>query len=151
MDGVFSKLKSLDAFPKVNDDFYQRTLSGGVITIISSIMMIALFFSELSAAQAHRPPPCARPAAIQGAAINNPPGRLCHGVRCGPGLFMTVTKTNELSVDTSRGELLQINVRGRPGPQRRVFPCVLAWQAAACLRDACAVRCCGSLGCARRI
>jgi hypothetical protein len=51
MDGVFSKLKSLDAFPKVNDDFYQRTLSGGVITIISSIMMIALFFSELSAAQ----------------------------------------------------------------------------------------------------
>lgn len=51
MDGLFSKLKSLDAFPKVNDDFYQRTLSGGVITIISSVIMIALFFSELSAAQ----------------------------------------------------------------------------------------------------
>jgi hypothetical protein len=114
MDGVFSKLKSLDAFPKVNDDFYQRTLSGGVITIISSIMMIALFFSELSAA--HCSLPCARPAVIQSAAINNLLGRLCHGVRCGPGLFLTVTKTNELSVDTSRGELLQINVRGRPGP-----------------------------------
>ncbi|KAK9834138.1 hypothetical protein WJX81_001409 [Elliptochloris bilobata] len=72
MDGFFNKLKSLDAYPKVNEDFFQRTLSGGVITIASSLIMIALFLSELS-------------------------------------FFLTVTKTNELSVDTSRGELLQIN------------------------------------------
>ena len=41
------KLKKLDLFPKVNDDFYQRTASGGVITIGSSLIMAALFFSEL--------------------------------------------------------------------------------------------------------
>ena len=41
------KLKKLDLFPKVNDDFYQRTSSGGVITIGASLIMAALFFSEL--------------------------------------------------------------------------------------------------------
>lgn len=41
------KLKKLDLFPKVNDDFYQRTASGGIITIGSSLIMAALFFSEL--------------------------------------------------------------------------------------------------------
>ena len=40
-------LKKLDLFPKVNDDFYQRTASGGVITIGSCLIMAALFFSEL--------------------------------------------------------------------------------------------------------
>lgn len=48
MDGVFSRLRNLDAYPKVNEDFYSRTLSGGVITLASSIVMLLLFFSELS-------------------------------------------------------------------------------------------------------
>lgn len=72
MEGFLSKLKNLDAYPKVNEDFFQRTLSGGIITIGSSIMMLCLFLSELS-------------------------------------LFMTITTTNELSVDTSRGDQLSIN------------------------------------------
>lgn len=66
------KLKKLDLFPKVNDDFYQRTASGGVITIGSSLIMAALFFSEL-------------------------------------GYHLTTRTVNRLSVDTSRGEQLQIN------------------------------------------
>ena len=37
------KLRNLDLFPKVNDDFYQRTASGGVITIGSCLIMAALF------------------------------------------------------------------------------------------------------------
>lgn len=48
MDGLLSKLKSLDAYPKVNEDFFQRTLSGGIITIGSSLIMLCLFLSELS-------------------------------------------------------------------------------------------------------
>lgn len=49
MAELFGKLKTLDAFPKVNEDFYQRTLSGGVITVGSSLLMLALFLSEFSA------------------------------------------------------------------------------------------------------
>ncbi|XAR62174.1 hypothetical protein NMG60_11016826 [Bertholletia excelsa] len=47
MDSVISKLRSLDAYPKINEDFYSRTLSGGVITLVSSIVMLLLFISEL--------------------------------------------------------------------------------------------------------
>ncbi|KAK9075720.1 hypothetical protein SSX86_004049 [Deinandra increscens subsp. villosa] len=47
MDRVFSKVRNLDAYPKINEDFYSRTLSGGVITLASSIAMFLLFFSEL--------------------------------------------------------------------------------------------------------
>ncbi|CAN6228379.1 unnamed protein product [Urochloa humidicola] len=47
MDGLFSKLRSLDAYPKVNEDFYSRTLSGGIITLASSVVMLLLFVSEL--------------------------------------------------------------------------------------------------------
>lgn len=47
MDGLFGKLRNLDAYPKVNEDFYSRTLSGGIITIVSSIIMFLLFVSEL--------------------------------------------------------------------------------------------------------
>ncbi|KAI0495483.1 hypothetical protein KFK09_021784 [Dendrobium nobile] len=47
MEGLFGKLKKLDAYPKINEDFYSRTLSGGVITIVSSIVMFLLFISEL--------------------------------------------------------------------------------------------------------
>lgn len=47
MDGFISKIRSLDAYPKINEDFYSRTLSGGVITLASSIIMTLLFISEL--------------------------------------------------------------------------------------------------------
>jgi hypothetical protein len=47
MDGLLSKLRSLDAYPKVNEDFYSRTLSGGIITLVSSAVMLLLFVSEL--------------------------------------------------------------------------------------------------------
>uniref|UniRef100_A0A7N0TW20 Endoplasmic reticulum-Golgi intermediate compartment protein 3 n=1 Tax=Kalanchoe fedtschenkoi TaxID=63787 RepID=A0A7N0TW20_KALFE len=45
---IFNKLRNLDAYPKVNEDFYSRTFSGGIITIVSSVIMILLFISELS-------------------------------------------------------------------------------------------------------
>ncbi|CAN1236312.1 Endoplasmic reticulum-Golgi intermediate compartment protein 3 [Linum grandiflorum] len=47
MDGMMSKLRSLDAYPKINEDFYSRTLSGGLITLASSVVMLLLFISEL--------------------------------------------------------------------------------------------------------
>lgn len=47
MESLFGKIRSLDAYPKINEDFYSRTLSGGVITIASSIVMLLLFISEL--------------------------------------------------------------------------------------------------------
>lgn len=42
-----NRLRNLDAYPKINEDFYKRTLSGGVITLFSSVVMLILFFSEL--------------------------------------------------------------------------------------------------------
>ncbi|KAG1366496.1 endoplasmic reticulum-Golgi intermediate compartment protein 3 [Cocos nucifera] len=47
MEALLGKLRSLDAYPKINEDFYSRTLSGGIITIVSSIVMFLLFISEL--------------------------------------------------------------------------------------------------------
>ncbi|KAM7478958.1 hypothetical protein LguiA_027171 [Lonicera macranthoides] len=47
MDTVFNRLRKLDAYPKINEDFFSRTLSGGIITLFSSIVMLLLFFSEL--------------------------------------------------------------------------------------------------------
>lgn len=44
---LWSKLRNLDAYPKVNEDFYSRTLSGGLITILSSLAILLLFFSEI--------------------------------------------------------------------------------------------------------
>ncbi|CAM6128329.1 unnamed protein product [Calypogeia fissa] len=46
MQGL-NKLRQLDAFPKVNEDFYSRTLSGGIITIVSTVLIVALFITEL--------------------------------------------------------------------------------------------------------
>lgn len=40
------KLRNLDAYPKINEDFFSRTLSGGVITLLSSLIMLFLFLSE---------------------------------------------------------------------------------------------------------
>ncbi|GAA0157164.1 hypothetical protein LIER_14488 [Lithospermum erythrorhizon] len=47
MEKVMNKLRNLDAYPKINEDFYSRSLSGGVITLVSSLVMLLLFFSEL--------------------------------------------------------------------------------------------------------
>jgi len=44
---LLQKLKQLDAYPKINEDFYSRTLSGGLITIVAAIFMVLLFFTEL--------------------------------------------------------------------------------------------------------
>ncbi|KAK1566639.1 hypothetical protein Q3G72_002288 [Acer saccharum] len=48
MSGILNKLRNLDAYPKINEDFYSRTLSGGLITLVSSLVMLFLFFSEFS-------------------------------------------------------------------------------------------------------
>ncbi|KAJ4765287.1 Endoplasmic reticulum-Golgi intermediate compartment protein 3 [Rhynchospora pubera] len=45
--GVLGKLRRLDVYPKINEDFYRRTLSGGIITLASSVIMLLLFLSEL--------------------------------------------------------------------------------------------------------
>ncbi|KAJ8530841.1 hypothetical protein K7X08_023722 [Anisodus acutangulus] len=47
MDSFIGKIRNLDVYPKINEDFYSRTLSGGVITLASSIIMTLLFISEL--------------------------------------------------------------------------------------------------------
>ena len=73
MRSLLKSVKKLDAYPKVNEDFFTRTFSGGLITILSSIFMAILFISE---------------------AVD----------------FRKVQVVNELGVDRSRGEQMQINV-----------------------------------------
>ncbi|KAJ8762684.1 hypothetical protein K2173_011164 [Erythroxylum novogranatense] len=46
MERMMNKLRNLDAYPKINEDFYSRTLSGGLITLVSSLVMLLLFVSE---------------------------------------------------------------------------------------------------------
>jgi hypothetical protein len=48
MDEFLQKLKRLDAYPKVNEDFYKRTLSGGIVTLVAAVVMLLLFISETS-------------------------------------------------------------------------------------------------------
>jgi hypothetical protein len=43
-----SKLKSFDAYPKTLDDFRVRTASGALVSIISGIFILWLFFSEVA-------------------------------------------------------------------------------------------------------
>ncbi|KAJ9545888.1 hypothetical protein OSB04_025595 [Centaurea solstitialis] len=47
MEKLMNKMRNLDANPKVNEEFSSRTISGGIITLVSSIFMLLLFFSEL--------------------------------------------------------------------------------------------------------
>ncbi|KAI3762194.1 hypothetical protein L1987_52618 [Smallanthus sonchifolius] len=47
MVSIMNRIRNLDAYPKINEDFYSRTVFGGVITLISSVFMLLLFFSEL--------------------------------------------------------------------------------------------------------
>jgi len=46
--GVLANLKSFDAYPKTLDDFRVKTLSGALVSIISGIFILWLFFSEVS-------------------------------------------------------------------------------------------------------
>ena len=49
-DDLWSKMKMLDAFPKQREEaaeFFHRTVSGGVITLVAAFFMTILFFSEL--------------------------------------------------------------------------------------------------------
>jgi hypothetical protein len=69
-------LKHFDAFPKARDeaaDFFHKTASGGIITIVAAVVMSLLFISEM-------------------------------------GIYVKVRTASELSVDTSRGETLEIHV-----------------------------------------
>ena len=48
-DSFAESLQRFDAFPKVNEDFFQRTLAGGVITLVATAVMLVLFVSEFGA------------------------------------------------------------------------------------------------------
>lgn len=50
--GFLTKLKALDAYPKINEDFFTKTMSGGIITIVASVVMVLLFLSELRESRA---------------------------------------------------------------------------------------------------
>jgi len=40
------RLRKLDVYPKINEDFFTRTTAGGFITLTSSVLMLMLFASE---------------------------------------------------------------------------------------------------------
>lgn len=113
-------------------EFFNRTTAGGIITLVSSAFMALLLLSELrecgpvnwggrriqrscggTAAAAARGLP---PAACAAAASHLSPRRLAS---ISAGLLTRVNMVNELSVDTSRGEMMDINVgAGWPLPGR---------------------------------
>ncbi|MEE6517018.1 hypothetical protein FKM82_026902 [Ascaphus truei] len=41
------QLKQFDAYPKTLEDFRVKTCGGAVVTVISGLIMLILFFSEL--------------------------------------------------------------------------------------------------------
>ena len=77
MDGFLQKLKGLDAYPKVNEDFYKRTLSGGVVTLLSALVMLLLFISETSKR------PFSALTAVRSVRNGSPPSRGIQGVKIG--------------------------------------------------------------------
>ena len=44
---LLTSLKRLDAYPKTLEDFSIKTFSGGTITLLSALIMILLFASEI--------------------------------------------------------------------------------------------------------
>ncbi|MED6217229.1 hypothetical protein PIB30_015789 [Stylosanthes scabra] len=48
MNKLFNRFRNLDAHPKVYDEFHNRTVTGGVITVVSTVIMVFLFISEMS-------------------------------------------------------------------------------------------------------
>lgn len=90
-------LKAFDAFPKINEDFNRRTLSGGVITLGAALIMSALFLNELGTA-------------FQ-VMLQSTFRALVHNWQStAAGIFLSTETVNELSVDLSRGERLAIHV-----------------------------------------
>ena len=49
MDRLLDKLKVFDAYPKTLEDFRIKTISGGIVTALSSIVMLSLFALEVHA------------------------------------------------------------------------------------------------------
>jgi len=96
-----SKLRNLDAYPKINEDFYSRTLSGGVITLASSIIMLLLFFSELRTLLS---------VVVFFFLSSFLFSKLILVFALPPGLYLHSVTETKLVVDTSRGETLRINV-----------------------------------------
>ena len=45
---LVDRVKRLDNHPKLNEDFRSRSVHGGVITLVASLLMLSLFFSEYS-------------------------------------------------------------------------------------------------------
>jgi len=43
-----ARLKSFDAYPKTLDDFRVRTFSGAIVSIVSTVFILWLFFSEVA-------------------------------------------------------------------------------------------------------
>ncbi|PRQ33220.1 hypothetical protein RchiOBHm_Chr5g0055151 [Rosa chinensis] len=43
MENMMNKIQNLVAYLEINKDFYSCTLSGGIITLASSIVMLLLF------------------------------------------------------------------------------------------------------------
>ncbi|XP_014213436.1 endoplasmic reticulum-Golgi intermediate compartment protein 3 [Copidosoma floridanum] len=48
MMSIQEKLRQLDAYPKTLEDFRVKTYGGAIVTILSSIIMVLLFISEVS-------------------------------------------------------------------------------------------------------
>jgi hypothetical protein len=44
--GAMERLRKLDVYPKINEDFFTRTTAGGFITLTSSVIMLMLFVAE---------------------------------------------------------------------------------------------------------
>lgn len=138
--GAFSALRALDMFPKVQEDFFQKTTSGGVITLAAYTIMALLFLSEFRESVFWRAAAAAllRAAAAAAARSSAREGvgsqactphtnqlthktskqRCCRQKNPGPpkkqtkqkGLWLKPTPIHALSVDTSRGETIAIHV-----------------------------------------
>ena len=118
MHRLQSRARAVVTCPQINEDFFTRTASGGIVTIVASIVMVALFLSEFSACSAPLRPAAAAdnlwrvvgPAlSLSGLSPSDEP----HNAFALSGLFLTVRTNHELNVDTSRGETIQIHVRAR--------------------------------------
>merc|ERR1719183_1146589 len=47
MDSVMDNLQAFDVFSKVQDDHLQKSQAGGIVTVITSLIISILFFTEL--------------------------------------------------------------------------------------------------------
>lgn len=113
MAGSFSRLKGLDAFPKIQDDFYSKTMSGGIITLISAVVMAFLFATEFGMPPATK---CSLRSQFKSLCIWRLFYRMLYRPRlttqCAfAGAYLSAHKSHQLSVDTSRGETITVSVR----------------------------------------